>query len=483
LMPEATGIQHMEQLGEQDQQVRTVAPRLLALGCVIFALMLLLMPLELLIALFMATLLAMATIIDPFIGLLVIVTAPYFMAPQWFPAVADLHLVKLLSLLTFGSWIWKMTAARDFTFIRAPHHTPIFFLCLLMAISCVMNPSPTYRDTLPPVVQMVGMYVVIVNLTRTPKHVNVLVASLIIGALFASLVALYQYKTGTAMFGHKVMYEGVVRAGGTLVGANTYCLAVVLVLPVLLGLFLTNRARMPLRYLCLGASIVILAGVIVSHSRSGLAITLIALMGTAVYVTKGAKERWPRLIALAVVFMLLLPLVPQTFWQRAKTSTDVEEVSINNRLAALYAGVRMALDRPLTGMGLGGFREQFRNYAPPWAGRAMTFHAAHSIYNEALANHGIPAFICFILVLVGIGRSFAEAHRLASDMNDLWFLLIVRAMVLSTVVALAFHATEGGLYNYFFWIVAGISAAVRTAAQYAHSQTKESAEASAEEAA
>lgn len=456
------------------EQPRAIALRFLAVGSVLLSIMLLTLPIEIPTALCLAAMVALAIVIDPFVGLLVIITSTYMQPSIWFAAVRKLHLVKLLSLLTLSSWVMKMTAARDFTFMRARQNIPLMFFCFSIAVSCVMNPAD-YGQLLLQVVQLAGMYVLIVNLVRTPRQIGVLVITLIAGAIVSSMLALYQYKSGGALFAHRAEYEGELRAGSTFGNPNVFALAMIFELPLCLGYFLTNRLPRVIRWACLGVALLLMAGVIVSFSRAGLVGTMLALAGSTFFVTKGHKERWTKIAILVLILVLLLPLTPPKYWQRAQTATDLQEVSINSRLAAWVAGANMAAHRPFTGVGLGQFRKNYVDYAPVWGQKTLLEIGPHSIYVEALAEMGFPGFIFFVLIIVASVRSMLEAYRSALRIGDPLLLLTVRAFFVSCGIVWIYQLQEHGILGFFFWLVAGLSAALRTATAYAESQMEGSA--------
>ena len=82
------------------------------------------------------------------------------------------------------------------------------------------------------------------------------------------------------------------------------------------------------------------------------------------------------------------------------------------RIYAWGAAWRMALARPLTGVGLDNFTSNYFFYSAHWDGLN---HAVHSTWFGVLGETGFPGLIAFITMVALIGRTAFITARIAEE--------------------------------------------------------------------
>ncbi len=124
--------------------------------------------------------------------------------------------------------------------------------------------------------------------------------------------------------------------------------------------------------------------------------------------------------AVIVAAALILPVLPQQFWDRMSTITtpaDERDDSAASRLHFWSVAVDMANDRPLTGVGHSAYPRAYNRY--DWtAGQYLTNRAVHSAWFGVLAELGYPGLLMFILIVIGSLRACRRV-RLASKRGEL----------------------------------------------------------------
>ena len=136
------------------------------------------------------------------------------------------------------------------------------------------------------------------------------------------------------------------------------------------------------------------------------------------------------------------------------------DASAMGRLYAWEAAIGMAVDNPLTGVGLNNFYANYYFYSSHWDGLN---HAVHSTWFGVLAETGILGliiFICFIGSLIRTARSTLKS--LSSDSNHYSPHLIasansVYAGLMGIIVSGTF-LTQG--FNWPIYILAALTVAV-----------------------
>lgn len=135
-----------------------------------------------------------------------------------------------------------------------------------------------------------------------------------------------------------------------------------------------------------------------TYSRGGL--LAVAAVGSLVFWRSPHKLR--TMAAFAVAIALVLPVLPQAYWDRMKTITASEEQrdeSEQSRLHFWQVAIVMANDRPLLGVGHNGFPRAYNHY--DWSeGRFKTNRAVHSAWFGVLAELGYPGLFLFIMIIV-----------------------------------------------------------------------------------
>jgi len=147
------------------------------------------------------------------------------------------------------------------------------------------------------------------------------------------------------------------------------------------------------------ATALIWIGVILSYSRSGLAVALTAT-GFFLFVATGrGRRRLPRLLPLALVLPTLL-LLWQDVRSPGETFLEREQVlTLSGRLPVWRATLRMVGDHPVLGVGLGTFEVGFLRYRPP---SDLNWAHAHNDWLQALVEGGplLAASMALLLWLV-----------------------------------------------------------------------------------
>jgi probable O-glycosylation ligase (exosortase A-associated) len=122
------------------------------------------------------------------------------------------------------------------------------------------------------------------------------------------------------------------------------------------------------------------------------------------------------LFAVAVAAMLILPVLPQQFWDRMSTITapaDERDDSAASRLHFWKVAVAMANTRPFIGVGDSAYPRAYNRF--DWTnGRYFTNRAVHSAWFGVLAELGYPGLLMFLLIVFGSFRSCRRVRLAAA---------------------------------------------------------------------
>jgi putative inorganic carbon (HCO3(-)) transporter len=134
-----------------------------------------------------------------------------------------------------------------------------------------------------------------------------------------------------------------------------------------------------------------------TYSRGGL-LALSAVGG--IYFWR-SQHKLRTVAAFAIAVALVLPVLPQAYWDRMATITapaEARDDSQQSRLHFWQVGLAMANDRPLIGVGHAGYPRAYNQY--DWTeGRYQTNRAVHSAWFGVLAELGYPGLLLFVAII------------------------------------------------------------------------------------
>lgn len=186
---------------------------------------------------------------------------------------------------------------------------------------------------------------------------------------------------------------------------NSLAVALLMTAPLILGLRFSLQPGWR-RGAAIAAAGLCIVSALGSHSRGGL-LAAAAMIG---YLWLKSQSKMMSGAAILAVAIAVLPMMPQSWWDRmGSIQTYQEDESAMGRINAWTTAYRVANDR-LTG---GGFEyyapTAFERYAP----NPEDIHSAHSIYFQALGEHGWIGLALFLAFWATLWfRAGAVAKRL-----------------------------------------------------------------------
>ncbi len=191
-----------------------------------------------------------------------------------------------------------------------------------------------------------------------------------------------------------IVHGGVFRvqgpAGSFIAGNNEIALALLMTVPLMRFLQLTEPRRWIRMALGVGMTLTALAAI---GSQSRGALVGAAVMGTMFWWKSRNKFATAFLVAAAVGLVYLI--MPQQWYERMQTiETYEEDASALGRINAWWTAYNVAKSR-ITGGGFEMFQAPtFATYAP----EPDRVHDVHSVYFEQLGEHGFPALFLWLLL-------------------------------------------------------------------------------------
>ncbi|MGB9591499.1 MAG: O-antigen ligase family protein, partial [Candidatus Kryptoniota bacterium] len=198
---------------------------------------------------------------------------------------------------------------------------------------------------------------------------------------------------------------------------------------------------------------------ILATSSRGAIIGVLAVLLFSLLKVKRKVLFLPILIFLVSVYV---SLIPSDNWKRFTEMGSDEDASGKERLNLWGAGIRMANEHPMTGVGPINFGiYNHKVYGAP----SMTVQ--HNIFIQAVSELGYPGLLLLILMFLAIFKNQRETRKILKGMDKTGLPLIGLShgldLCLVGFIANGFFITV--LYYPFFWMIMVISVSLRHIAE------------------
>lgn len=222
---------------------------------------------------------------------------------------------------------------------------------------------------------------------------------------------------------------------GMLEDNNGLAVGLVIIFPLMYYLYTTSRIRW-IRIGLIASMLFTAFSILGSQSRGA----LLALLAMALALGLKSKRPIGFTLVMATLVGLAIGFMPESWFQRMDTIQNyTEETSAMSRLYIWQTLWNVAVARPLVGAGFAADNAMiFSIYAP--AGQIFDIFqeriwVAHSIYFQALGEHGFPGLILFVLLWAWIWRAAGRIAKQAEQMNELrdWVPMLMRACQVSVL--------------------------------------------------
>ncbi len=385
--------------------------------------------------------------------------------------------------------------------VPAPLAIPLFYNIVMLRLPIVVTPvlpwilsfvgwqlvcalfsvdsEKSINGVLATVLEGLLLYILITNVVRTPQVMRMGVWALMAAGAFMGGVSVYQQATrsfDSNLGGFGQVSEGpgfqvaegraVVRQRrlcGPIGEQNRYAQVMMMLIPLALSRFMTERANGP-RLLAMGAAGLIALGCGLTFSRSGaIAFVLMLMVGMAVRFVSSRQ-----IMAVFLGGLLLLLVVPQYRTRLATvptvlgifgTAAGAEEPdgSMRGRATEMLAAARIAIDHPLLGVGPDLSATYTRAYGQVGGLRALDGpRETHCLFLEVAAETGLPGLVLFLGMLSASILSLLRVRRQTKGHNR-----ELEQTVSGFLLALTGYLTMGIFlhmsYIRYFWLMLGMA--------------------------
>lgn len=144
------------------------------------------------------------------------------------------------------------------------------------------------------------------------------------------------------------------------------------------------------------SAVAIFLAILASSSRGA----ALGAAATAFAIWAKGNKKIIGLATLAALSMMAVALIPEDNWQRFRTMGTEHDESGQSRLALWSAGIRMALENPLTGVGPNNFV-----YVNTQIYQSVYAVVQHNVFIQAASELGLPGLLLFIAMIITAFRN------------------------------------------------------------------------------
>lgn len=217
--------------------------------------------------------------------------------------------------------------------------------------------------------------------------------------------------------------------GGFIGGNNELALALIMTIPMMRYLQLQSPSKWIRRGLVCAMALAAIAA-IGTYSRGA----LLGMASMLLFFVWRSDRKLVWGISILLFAVLLLPLMPDTWWERMDTiRTYGEDNSAQGRLTAWAMAWNLARDRLIGGGFMVALPSVYAIYAP----EATTSLVAHSIYFQLMGEHGFIGLFVFLLVGVLTWVDAAELRRTYAGHADLKWAADLGSMMQVSMIGFA----------------------------------------------
>lgn len=365
----------------------------------------------------------------------------------------SVSVVKILGVLLFLAWLVRaLVRSEPLRVSPALGWAAFFGLAVGLSLLLAPDPADSVFDSLRYALFIVFFFLVL-QLTHTIEDVRRVVRVVVLSCTLAA---------GWGLYGFVAL--DLERAAGPIEDPNDFAYLMSCALPLACYLLVEERRRRMLWGFCC----VLLLGATLATLSRGALVGLVALAPWAIITRRvplsGVLLSGVALLSVAALaFALWAPLLQD----RLEKKGNIADKNVAAREALWSGAVRMAEDRPLTGVGPGRFGLEASTYVRnnPIDLREPV---VHNSYLHVLAEIGLLGLIGFVGFLASSWRLLARGRKRAISIGDRDGQRLATAMQASLIVAIVAGAFLSEQFTTPFWmigalatVVAGVPQAIR----------------------
>ena len=380
-------------------------------------------------------------------------------------------ILKLFIIILIILWIIKLLSAEGITWNKNKINLPIYLFIIMLSFSLLISNAirVSFGDYLT-FVSYIILYFLIINVINQKEEFNSFIKIFFITSFLVSIYALIQY------YGFDPYFVDLKRITSTIGQKNWISNYLAIIFPVIFSYFLLEKRRKNklIYYLLLS---ILYATLLICQSR-GIWISISLTTIFAIYFIYKYKinffkifienKRWLILIIVTFIILTILystdnPLNKSaiTVPQRALSTFDEQDPSINTRLLIWKTTFNMIKDKPLLGSGIGTFKMNYLDYQavflqkyPDYIKYSGKAAEAHNEYLQIWAELGIIGLGIFLSILFAFYsltlKYLKEKHNNQDKIIVFGLLMGITSFLIHSLFSFPYHVPILGSTFFIF---------------------------------
>lgn len=348
---------------------------------------------------------------QPFLLCLVFVIFSFFRIHEAFPALGPLRIPQLMAAPTMAILAWRLFGTRTVKpyWSRELTALSVFFGLVTAGILFAVDKPTALAYWTSTYVKIYAMVLVIAWLSRHEREFALVSRALVIAGILIAGVALYNKVNEIGLVeGTRVTIARDIKS--VLGDPNDLSLVLLFPLSFAVALMVTRTGWFS-ALLGFAGSGMIVAAIVATQSRGGL---LGAVAVAGIFGARMVKSKMLLLTVGGLAMMVLFAVAGISGRASGGAGESGIDESSMGRLYAWGAAWKMALTRPLTGVGLDNFTGNYFFYSSHWDGMN---HAVHSTWFGVMGETGFPGIVAFVAMIVLTAITAFRTRALADDLD------------------------------------------------------------------
>jgi O-antigen ligase len=182
-----------------------------------------------------------------------------------------------------------------------------------------------------------------------------------------------------------------------------------------------------------------------------------------------SKKKTIGIAFLIIVATAIIALIPEDNWARFQSMGSDEDRTSQSRLALWRAGMRMASEYPVTGVGPNNFI-----YVNTEHYFSELSEVQHNVYVQAMSELGYPGLMLFLMMIFGCFYNNRKARKMLQEkqIDDSFLYSLTHGLDICIIgfIVNGFFITV--LYYPFFWMLLILNVALLDAVKQACSNSQ-----------
>jgi len=382
-------------------------------------------------------------------------------------------ILKLFAILLLILWIIKLFSSEGVTWNKNKLNLPIYFFILILSFSLMISNviEVSFGDYII-FISYIILYFIVVNATHQKKEFNSFIQIFSITSFLVSIYALIQY------YGLDPYFYELGQITSTIGQKNWISNYLAIIFPVIFSYFLLQNERKNklIYYLLLS---ILYTTLMICQSRGiwisiGLTSIFAIFIMTKFRLFEIFKKNKKWMMALFIIFLIITiiystdnPLNKSrlTVIERALSTFDEQDPSINTRLLIYRTTLAMIKAKPLFGSGIGTFKMNYLDYQADFlqnnpdyikfSGKAAEAHNEYLQMAAELGIVGLGIFFSILFVFYSLALKYLKSKHDHQDKIIVFGLLMgITSFLIHSLFTFPYHVPVLGST---FFILLGLT--------------------------